>query len=65
MDETRKKFLATQSLERFGVVVFKKGNDYMFDEITRDGRIYYRTTTSTGEVEIYERDLKRFFEGRI
>ena len=58
----KKKFLATTNLERYGRIVFSKGNDYQFDELIRsDGRIYYRTNTVNGEVEIFERDIKRFF----
>ena len=56
-----KKFFCKMNLERFGRIVFKKGETYEFDEKIIEGKIMYSRNTMTGPIEIYERDIRRFF----
>jgi len=56
-----KKFVAKESIQRFGSIIFKEGNTYTFDEVIFEGKLYYKTKTSTGEVQIDEREIKRHF----
>lgn len=56
------KAYAKMDLERFGRVVFKKGNKYSFKEkMTPEGIGYYSIMTITGEVDFTDRDLTKFF----
>lgn len=56
------KTISKMDLERFGRVIFKKGNKYQFKEKeTPEGIKYYSIMTITGEVDFAERDLTKFF----
>ena len=56
------KAYAKMDLERFGRVIFKKGNKYQFrKKMTTEGMEYYSIMTVTGEVDFSDRDLTKFF----
>lgn len=56
-----KKVIAKEDLQRFGVVCFKKGKVYQFEEIVVQEGVYYQITTPTGPVSFREKDFKRMF----
>lgn len=56
-----KKFKAIADLEKFGKPLFLKNKIYDFNEVIINGRVYYQTITNGINVDLYERDIRRFF----